>query len=212
MDIGFSLLKTTNKAGKLSKALLMRLSAISVRLVDVEGLKRGLSRIVLPSFNAPSAAAVRTAFGEIDWRRAARGDFSGFRKLISEMLPMDIAAAKDALRGAVRKEAVDEVRLLASSAAGIASDGGIKAAYRALEYADDAKDLSRARSLSARMGEKTSAVLRVLGKGAIKLGKLVYLVASILIAILGWFVGALWFVFSWIRTSRRLFWRKGEIA
>ncbi|WP_181166636.1 hypothetical protein [Mesorhizobium sp. B2-5-4] len=185
---------------------------LSVRLVDVEGLKRGLSRIVLPSFKAPSAAAVRTAFGEIDWRRAARGDFSGFRKLISEMLPMDIAAAKDALRGAVRKEAVDEVRLLASSAAGIASDGGIKATFRALEYADDAKDLSRARSLSARMGEKTSAVLRVLGKGAIKLGKLVYLVASILIAVLGWFVGALWFVFSWIRTSRRLFWRKGEIA
>ncbi|WJI79373.1 MULTISPECIES: hypothetical protein [unclassified Mesorhizobium] len=62
------------------------------------------------------------------------------------------------------------------------------------------------------MGEKTSAVLKVLSKGAIKLGGLVYLVVSVLIAVVGWFAGASWFVFSLIRTSRRLIGHKGEIA
>ncbi|MER8983697.1 hypothetical protein [Mesorhizobium sp. M0843] len=209
IDIGFSLFKNANKAGKLSKALRTRLGAISARLVDVEGLKRGLSRTSLPSFKTPTVAAARAAFSEIDWHRVAKGDFSGFRKLISEMIPVDIKAAKEAFSGAVRKEVVEEVGLLASSATGIASSGGIKATFRALEYADDAEDLSRFRSLAKRMGEKTSAVLKMLGKGAIRLGELVYLVVSVLIAAIGWFAGALWFVFSLMRTSFSLVKGKG---
>ncbi|MBZ9898527.1 hypothetical protein LB545_29890 [Mesorhizobium sp. BR1-1-6] len=209
IDVGFSLLKNANKAGKLSGGLLRRLGVISARLVDLEGLKRGLSRTSLPTFKAPSAAAVRAAFGEIDWHRATKCDFSEFRKLISEMMPVDIKAAKDAFSGAVRKEVVGEVGLLASSATGIASTGGIKATFRALENADDAKELSRFRSLASGMGDKTSAVVRVLGKSAIKLGELVYRVVSILIAAIGWFAGALWFVFSLVRTSFSLVKRKG---
>lgn len=212
VDIGASLLKNANKAGKLSKALRARLAVISARLVDMEGLKRGLSRTSLPSFRTPSAAAVRAAFGEIDWRGVAKGDFSGFRKLFSEMMPMDIETTKAAFKGAVREEVVREIGLLAGSAAGIASAGGIRATFQALEYADDAKDLSRFRSLASRMGEKTSAALKLLGKGAIKLGELVYLVASILIAAIGWIAGALWFLSSLIRTSYRMIRRKGALA
>lgn len=212
IDMGFSLLKNANKAGHLSEALVRRLGVISARLVDVEGLKRGLSRTSLPTFKAPSTAAVRAAFSEIAWHRVTKGDFSGFRKLISEMMPVDMTAAKDAFSGAVRKEVVGEVGLLASSATGIASTGGIKATFRALEYADDAKELSRFRSLARGMDEKTSAVLKVLGKGAIKLGELVYLVVSILIAAIGWLAGALWFVFSLVRTSFSLVKRKGAIT
>ncbi|CDX58727.1 putative Transcriptional regulator [Mesorhizobium plurifarium] len=209
IDMGFSLLKNANKAGKLSEALIRRLGVISARMVDLEGLKRGLSRTSLPTFKAPSAAAVRAAFSEIDWHRVAKGDFSGFRKLISEMMPVDMTAAKDAFSSAVRKEVVGEVGLLASSAMGIASTGGIKATFRALENADDAKELSRFLSLARGMGEKTSAVVRVLGKSAIKLGELAYLVVSILIAAISWVAGALWFVFSLVRTSFSLVKRKG---
>ncbi|ESX14460.1 hypothetical protein X768_01680 [Mesorhizobium sp. LSJC265A00] len=182
IDMGFSLLKNANKAGKLSGGLLKRLGDISARLVDLEGLKRGLSRTSLPTLKVPSASAAREALSEIDWHRVAKGDFSG------------------------------EVGFLASSATEIASTGGIQATFRALEYADDAKELSRFRSLARRMGEKTSAVLKVLGKGAIKLGELVYLVVSILIAAIGWLAGALWFVFSLVRTSSSLVKRKEAIT
>ncbi|MBZ9864216.1 hypothetical protein LB515_02395 [Mesorhizobium sp. CA15] len=208
IDIGLSLLKSANKAGRLSEALIRRLGIMSTRLVDLEGLKRGLSRISLPTFNAPSAAAVRATLSEIDWQRVAKGDFSGFRRLISEMMPVDMTAAKDAFRGAVREEVIAEVGLLASSATEICSTGGIKATFRALENADDAKELYRFRSLARDMGEKTSAVVRVLGKRAIKLGELVYLVVSILIAAISWVAGALWFVFSLMRTSFSLVIRK----
>lgn len=212
VDIGASLLKNANKAGKLSKALRARLAVTSARLVDIEGLKRGLSRTSLPSFRTPSAAAARVAFGEIDWRGIAKGDFSGFRKLFSEMMPMDIETTKAAFKGAVREEVVGEIGLIAGSAAGIASAGGIRATFQALEYADDAKDLSRFRALAQRMGEKTSAASKVLGKGAIKLGELVYLVASILIAALGWIAGAAWVLFSLVRSTFRIIRRKGALA
>src|SRR5690606_26332693 len=129
-----------------------------------------------------------------------KGDFSQFKKLISEMMPVDVRTAKEAFSGAFRKEAVDEISVLANSTTGIVSAGGVKAAFRAVEHADDAKELSRFRSLAARMGEKSSAVIKVLGKNAIKLGKLLYLIISILIAVLGWVLCALWLLYSIIQT------------
>lgn len=202
-DVGLSLLKTANKARKMSEKFATRLKVVSTSLVDVEGLKRGLSRVSLPQFKPPSISAVSMTFSNINWRNVASGDFSQFKKLIPEMMPLDVKAAKDALSGAIRKEAVDEVVVLASSATGIVSAGGVKAAFRAIEYADDGKELSRFRSLAVRMGKKTSAVIKVLGKNAIKLGKLLYLIITILIAVVGWVLGMLWLVYSIVRTTFR---------
>ena len=72
-----------------------------------------------------------------------------------------------------------------------------------MEHADDAKELSRFNSLAKSMGKKTSVVIKVLGKGAIKLGKLIYLVISVLIAVSGWVLCALWFLYSIIRSIYR---------
>lgn len=202
-DVGLSLLKTANKAGKMSKKLLLRLKVISTSLVNVEGLKRGLARVSLPQLKPPSMSAVRVSFADINWRNVSSGDFSQFKKLFSEMMPVDVKAAKEAFSGAIRKGAVDEIVVLASSTTGIVSSGGVKAAFRAIEYADDAKELSRFRSLAVRMGEKTSVVIKVLGKSAIKLGKLLYLIITILISVVGWVLGVLWLVYSMVRTTFR---------
>lgn len=202
-DVGLSLLKTANKAGKVSKNLVARLKVMAISLIDIEGLKRGLSRVSLPQFKRPSMSAIRGAFGDINWRDVSKGDFSQFKKLISEMMPVDVRTAKEAFSGAFRKEAVDEISVLANSTTGIVSAGGVKAAFRAVEHADDAKELSRFRSLATRMGEKSSAVIKVLGKNAIKLGKLLYLIISILIAVLGWVLCALWLLYSIIQTTYR---------
>ncbi|MHA6643674.1 hypothetical protein [Mesorhizobium sp. A623] len=204
VDAGFSLLKTANKAGRLSKKLVTRLKVTATKLVDIDGLKRGLSRVSLPQFRRPSLSAIRAAFGNINWRSVSKGDFSELKKPISEMMPVDITAAKKAFSGAIRNDAVDEIGVLASSMTGIVSAGGVTAAFGAMKYADDAKELSRFRKLATRMGGKTSAVIKVLGKSAIKLGKLVYLVISILIGVLGWVLGALWFLYSLIRTPYRM--------
>jgi hypothetical protein len=204
VDPSISLIKTANKAKKLTKPLQKHVWRISNRLIDVEGVKQGLKKVSLPTVNVPSISAVSASVGNIEWRMVAKGDFSGFRKLISEMMPFDIKATRDAFKGAVRKEVVNEVKILSTSAGDIRKAGGIKATFRALEYSDDAKELSRFRSLAVRMGEKSSAAIKILGKSAIKLGKLIYLVLSVLIAVTGWIFGALWFGYSMIRSTRRL--------
>lgn len=203
VDTGFSLMKTANKAGKMSRKLAARLKVAATDLIDVDGLKRGLSRVPPLQFRTPSMSAVRTTFSGINWRDVSKGDFSQFKKLISEMMPIDSKAAKEALSGAIRKEAVDEISVLAVSTTGIVSSGGVKATLRAMEYADDARELSRFRSLATRLGERTSAVVKVLGKNAIKLGKLLYLIISILITVFAWLLAAFWFSYLIIRTLYR---------
>lgn len=205
VDIGASIIKNANKIGKLSQPLAKRIHRISHNIIDINGLKKALSRISAPSFKMPPMSAVRTAFSDINWRNVSKGDFSQLNRSLSKIMPAaDMKAAKEALSGVIRKEAKDEMDVLARSAAEVVSAGGVKTAFRTMEHADDAKEFSRFGSLTARMGEKTSAVIKVLGKGAIKLGKLLYLVISILIAALGWVLGALWFLYSVSRTIYRI--------
>lgn len=202
-DTGASIIKNANKIGKLSQPLAKHIARISANLIDVDGLKRGLSHVSLPSFRLPPATSIRNYFGDINWQQVAKGDFAQLRKPIAEMMPIDIGGAEKALRGAIRGDEIENAKILAMSVSGVVSNGGTKAAFRAIEHADDAKELSRFQSLAARMGEKTSAVIKVLGKNAIKLGKLLYLIITILIAVLGWILGALWFSYSIIRTTYR---------
>lgn len=202
-DAGLSMLKTANKAGKISQRQIAELKTLALKIIDTEGLKRGLSRISLPGVRTPSIAAVRATFKDINWRGVATGDFAQFRQLISNMLPIDVKAAKDAFKGAVRKDSLDEVNVLASSATGIVSKGGIKAALRVIEHADDSKELSRFHTLAVRLGDKTSAVVKVLGKNAIKLGNLIYMITSMFVAVLGWLIAASWYVYTTIRAVRR---------
>lgn len=204
VDSGASLIKNANKIRKLSQPLVENIYRISAKAIDLNGLKKGLSNVSMPTFNMPSMSAIRTAFGEVNWSNVLKGDYTQLKKPFSEMIPnVDIKGAAEALSSAIRKEAIDEIGILANSASGIVSAGGAKTAFRAMEHADDIKELSRFQKLSVRMGEKTAVVIKVLGKGAIKLGKLLYLVISVLMAVLGWLIGALWFLYSIIHITYR---------
>ena len=195
-DVGFSLAKTAKKAGKLSKGMTARVNDIIGRLIDFDGLKRGLSRSSLPTLRMPSMTALRETLADVDWGGVARGDFATLKKPIAELMPLDVSAAKNAFSGAFRKEALDELEMLTRSASGITRDGGIKGAFRAMEHAENAEDLSRFRSLAAHTGDKTSGVLRVLKKSAIVLRELAFLVIAVLIAVFGWILGVLWLSYS----------------
>lgn len=203
MDTGLSLIKNTNKAKKLSKPLVEHLGGIALRLINVDGLKRGLSQVRNIKFKKSSIAATGASFSRIEWQHVAKGDLSKVKGAISELIPVDANAVKSAFKGSINEDVAKEVTDLAAAVGGIASAGGMRSAMRAMEYADDAKELSRFRLLAARMGEKTAVVIKVLGKKAIKLGKLLYLVITILIAVLGWVLGALWFLYSMARATFR---------
>lgn len=102
----------------------------------------------------------------------------------------------------------DELTDFVSNAAKISSSGGVSSSLKALQYADDVKELNKFALLSAKFTDKASAVIKILGKNAIKLGKLSYLVISVLISIAVWLIGCLWFVYASIRTVRLIIIRK----
>jgi hypothetical protein len=204
IDNGASIVKNANKMRKLSKPLVKQITRISTNLVNVEPLKKALTRVSLPLPKWPSLTSVRNSLDNLDWHDLAKGDFSRLKKPLSEMMPTNMGDVETALKGVVRTDELENAKILAKSVGGIVAAGDVKTAFRAMEYADDAKDLSRFQKLAASMKGKTSAAIRVLGKGAIKLGKLFYRVIIILIAVLGWVLGALWFLYSMVRFSYRM--------
>lgn len=212
VDIGASVVKTANKAGKLSKPLRNHVGKLASEMVDVTALRKGLSEVKLPTFRTPAIREVRSTVSNLNWSAVMKGDFSSFRPLISSMMPIDVGAAKMSFKGAIKPNVASEVGTLASNATVITKVGGVKTTFRVLEHADDAKDLSRFTKLTSKYGEKTSAVVKILGKTAIKLGKLAYWLAALMIGVLGWFLWSAWLLFSLTRGTTRLFVRKAGKA
>ncbi len=212
VDIGASVVKTANKAGKLSKPLRNRVGKLASEMVELSALRRGLSEVKLPTFRTPAIREARSTFSNLKWPAVMRGDFSSFGALIKSMMPIDVGAAKMSFKGAIKPGVYSEVASLVSDASSITKVGGIKTTFRVLEHADDARDLSRFSNLTAKFGEQTSAVVKMLGKTAIKLGRLAYWLATMMIAVLGWVLWAAWLAFSMVRGTTRLFARNAGKA
>lgn len=212
VDLGASVVKTANKAGKLSKPLRNRVGKLASEMVDVSALRKGLSEVKLPTFRTPAIREVRSTVSNLKWSDVMKGDFSGFGALIKSMMPIDVGAAKVSFKGAIKPNVASEVGSLVSDASSITKVGGVKTTFRVLEHADDAKDLSRFTKLTSKFGEKTSAIVKILGKTAIKLGKLAYWLAALMIGVLGWVLWAAWLAFSMMRSTTRLFARNAGKA
>ncbi|KAB2785436.1 hypothetical protein ACRS7F_24515 [Brucella anthropi] len=212
VDLGASVVKTANKAGKLSKPLRNRVGKLASELVDVSALRKRLSEVKLPTFRTPAIREVRSTVSNIKWSDVMKGDFSGFGALIKSMMPIDVGAAKMSFKGAIKPSVATEVGSLVSDASSITKVGGVKTTFRVLEHADDARDLSRFSKLTSKFGEKMSAVVKILGKTAIKLGKLAYWLAALMIGVLGWVLWSAWLLFSITRGTTRLFVRKAGKA
>jgi len=203
-DLVFSTLKNANKARKISRGLLTQVKKISLRLVDVDALKRGLAGIAVPELKTPSMSSVRRLFADVHWRDVVKGDFTTLQEPILELMPFDVKRAKTAFEGALRKEVKAELNQLASAGSGLVAKGGLPATFRALEHAEDARELGKFAKLAGRMEGKTSAVIRVLGKGAIRLGNLAYQIAAVVAAAVGWILGFLYFSWSVARMICKL--------
>ncbi len=204
IDIGASVIKTANKANKISKPFQKRVVKLASEMINVSALRKGLSEVKLPPFRTPAIREVRSTVSNIKWSEVMKGDFSGFGALIKSMMPIDVGAAKVSFKGAIKPSVATEVGSLVSDASSITKLGGVKTTFRVLEHADDAKDLSRFTKLTSKFGEKTSAIVKILGKTAIKLGKLAYWLAALMIGVLGWVLWAAWLAFSIVRGSGKL--------
>lgn len=117
----------------------------------------------------------------------------------------DPALLRRNLAPVIRPDVAAEVKVIARNTGELVSAGGVKTAMRAMGHVDDAAtDLPRFTVLAKRMGDNTATVLRLFGKGAIRLGKLVWRIAAALLALLGWLLGLVWTLVSTARSLRRL--------
>ncbi|MEH3144610.1 MAG: hypothetical protein PGN34_04515 [Methylobacterium frigidaeris] len=121
---------------------------------------------------------------------------------------LDLAAARQGLRGALRPGAVKELRGLGRSTAALQGRLGSRGALQALSVAETADDLRRAALLSERAGLRTRAILKLLGRGALVLGTgLAALAQGIGMGIV-WFLGLALFCRRLGLALGRLIWRR----
>lgn len=205
IDVGASVIKTANKAKKLSTPMLASLGRISRNLVDMVALKKALSNSSEPLFRMPGLAGVTEMLTTVSFKDVNQLDFSKLNKAASDLMPIDTAAAKRRFSGVVRDKAAAELTDFTSGTATIASRGGVKAAFRSLGTADNPKELARFAKLSEKTGDRTSSVIRLFGKGAIHLAELIYTVIAALIFAIAWILGAIWSGVSFFFNLRTLF-------
>jgi hypothetical protein len=189
LDVGASVLKTAKRTGKMSARLSGMLTDTLKRLVDVGALKTALAggpkRAVKLTRSSGAARVVKVS--------EKSGAKTGAKSALARRFD-----------GVVRPGPAKELAGVATSLQTIAGKGGLKASVRALGHADTPADLGRIAKLSAKTGDKTAGVLKLLGKGSFRLGKLLMKVVYAVIWALGWFLGAIWYALSIARTLARM--------
>jgi hypothetical protein len=110
---------------------------------------------------------------------------------------LDLDGTALAARAALRPSAVGKLKHLSDNAATLYARTGRRGVMQVLSVAEDADDVRRAARLSAGMGSKTRAVLKVLGRGALVLG-------SAFGSLVQWVWAALAWAFALAVFSRKL--------
>lgn len=205
IDMGASVVKTANKAKKLSAPMLASLSRISRNLIDMTALRKALSNSSEPIFKMPSLSGVTEMLTTVSFKDINGLDFSKLNKAAADLVPVDAAAARRRFSDVIKPEAAAELADFTSGTATIASRGGINAAFQSLGNADIPRDLARFGKLSEKTGDRTSSVIRLFGKRAIRLAELIYAVIAALSFAIAWMLGAIWSVVSFLFYLRTLF-------
>jgi|GEM_PF-1273812 len=211
VDKGASLIKGAYKTRKLSRPLIEKITGISSKLINKPALTKALTSPE-PLYKIPSLSKMTSAAKNIDYKKLFKGDFTDSETLLHEASPLDLAALGKRFDGVINTKAVKELDDLTSASGKLLSSAGVSTSMRALAYADDAKDLRKFAKLSDKFAEKTSSVIKLLGKNAIRLGKLLYLVISVLISVAIWIAWAIWLVYSLSKSTYRLINRKKQRA
>nr|WP_153451955.1 transcriptional regulator [Sinorhizobium fredii] len=204
IDVGASILKNANKAGKMSSKLAARLFRSVNDAVDVSVLKKGLAAMPAPKVSFSGLPGLAGAISELSIEDVRKLDFSKLDAAVKEAWPVDVSAVRRQFDGVLRPGTVDELRVAASSIGSIRSDAGIRSVFKVLERADSPAELDRFKSLAKRMGDRTAGTIRLFGKGAIWLGDLIFEMAAAIVFAIGWCLGAAWTASTFLLNLHRL--------
>ncbi|WP_454623485.1 hypothetical protein [Brucella anthropi] len=211
LDNSISIMKTAHKFGKLSKNMTANISRITADAVDFKKLKQSIGSVSSVA-KMPSPTSIMAAVRQVDLKDVANGKTDDITNAFVEVIPIDLKAASNLTDGLVSPKALKEITDLAGSNAAVIKTGGFRTSFKALEIADDAKDMSKISTIAGKYGNKSASIFKVLGKKAYKLGKLIYLIGAIVIGIIGWLLYAAWLALSTARGTIRLINRAGKRA
>lgn len=211
IDNSISIIKTSYKLRKLSKNLTAHVARISNDAIDFTKLKQSFGSLSSVA-KMPSSTQIMSALRRVDVKDVANGKTDEITKVFIEVMPIDLKAASKISTGLVSKKAITEITDLASNNLKVLKAGGARTSFKALEIADNSKDLGIISVLATKFGKKSASILKVLGKKAYKLGKLLYLIGAIIIGIIGWLLYAAWLAFSATKGTVRLITRSGKRA
>lgn len=205
IDVPLSVLKTANKTRKLSAGIRVSLVRISRNMIDVLKLKKALSNPADPALKAPSFTAVKRVLSSISYKDAKKLDFAGLKASVEDLLPMDVVAAKRRFNGVVRPDTANDLAVFTAGTSTVVFNGGMQAALRSLEKAESPKELAKFGKLAEKAKDRTSSIIRILGRGAIDLGKLAYLIGVCAIYAITWLLGAIWTISTFLFNLRTIF-------
>jgi hypothetical protein len=94
-------------------------------------------------------------------------DFSALRRALGGASVAEPAVAVRAARGAVKVERADGLLSLVSDVGRVQAKAGTQAALDGLKLADGPREVARVAKLAEKKGNKTRAILKLLGRGAI---------------------------------------------
>lgn len=100
-------------------------------------------------------------------------DTASLKEAAAAARALDLTAARQAARGAIRPGALRTVAGIGEDAVALEARIGQRGAAQALNVARDAGELTRARRLAEGMGRRTRATLKLLGTAALVLGNVV---------------------------------------
>ncbi|WEX75806.1 hypothetical protein PYH37_000086 [Sinorhizobium numidicum] len=128
-------------------------------------------------------------------------DFAKLDGAVKEALPIDASTIRGQFDGVLKPRALDDMRVASSSIASIRHHAGISSVFKVIERADSPAELDRFKSLAKGLGDRTDGVIRLFGKGAIRLADLMFEIAFAI----AWCFGAAWTGISFLLKLRRLF-------
>ncbi|RCW77697.1 transcriptional regulator [Phyllobacterium bourgognense] len=204
LDAGASIIKTANKAKKLSSTLTSSLLKLSSNLIDPSRLKIALTDLTTPIMRAPKFSTLKSSLQSFSFEDLNNHDFSKLKKLAVEVVPADIAAIRKRFDGVIRQGPADELAVFTQSTGSIVASAGVRGAFRSLENAANPRELAKFNELAKRMGKETSSALLILGRKAILLGELIYQIIASMIFVIAWIAGAVWAVIAFIWKIRVL--------
>lgn len=143
--VSLSLIKFAKKTGKLTKPLLNVIS----KSVDFKPLVK-----VIRNLDGPTKRALKNI---------KASDITSPSKLKSKVAPVF-----DKISVAVKNIKFDKIKKVVSNVGAIKESTSIKSTLKIIKHADNQKDLGKLAKLSKKFGKRTAAILKVLGKAAIK--------------------------------------------